>query len=339
MATLKEISLLANVSISTVSKALNGSDEISEDTRNEILQIAKSLNYKIKEKKMIPCNEKTIAVICPELNSNYYAQLLNHINEYISSKGYYSMLGISFFSPAREAELLKDFIKKRVNGILFITENRHAAELFHLLKTSHVPIVIIANTAGEIDIPIHDVIKIDEEYGIELAIQHLIELGHKKIAYIGDEFSESRYRIYSSLIKKYGLCENKEYTIASSLRFEDAGYQAMKTILHAKEKPTALFAAYDDIAIGAMKAIYEKKLVIPKDISIVGFDNIFVAPYLPIGLTTISNPIKEMAQTSCTILMSKLKHPENTVIQHVTLKPGLIIRDSTATVQTGLSIY
>ncbi|MBO5070537.1 MAG: LacI family DNA-binding transcriptional regulator [Roseburia sp.] len=332
MATLKEISLLANVSISTVSKALNGSDEISESTRNEILQIAKSLNYKTKEQKIIPSNEKTIAVICPELNSNYYAQLLNHINEYIISKGYYSMLALSFFSAAKEAELLKEFIRKSVDGILLITENKHAAELFHQTKTNHTPIVIIANSAGEIDIPEHDVIQIDEEYGIDLAIQHLVELGHRKIAYAGDLLSESRYHIYSSLLGKYGLHENKEYTITSALRFEEAGYQAMNEILLAKEKPTALFAAYDDIAIGAMKAIYEKKFAIPEAISIVGFDNIFVSPYLPIGLTTISNPIKEMARTSCTILLSKMKHPENTVVQHVTLKPGLIIRDSTAPV-------
>ena len=182
------------------------------------------------------------------------------------------------------------------------------------------------------DIPMHDVIKIDEEYGIALAIQHLIEQGHKKIAYIGDELSESRCQIFAALMEKYGLCKNKQYMITSPLRFEEAGYQAMNELLFAKEKPTALFAAYDDIAIGEMKAIYENKLLIPKDISIVGFDNIFVSPYLPTGLTTISNPIKEMARTSCTILMSKMKHPENTVVQHVTLKPGLIIRDSTALV-------
>ena len=332
MATLKEISLLANVSISTVSKALNGSDEISKETRDEILQIAKSLNYQIKEQRILPYNEKTIAVICPELNSNYYTQLLNHINEYIISKGYYSMLGFSFFSPAKEEELLKDFTKKRVDGILFITENKHAAELFHFVKTSHVPIVIIANTADEMDIPMHDVIKIDEEYGIELAIQHLTTLGHRKIAYIGDALSESRHQIFSSLLRKYGLCENKEYMITSDLRFEEAGYHAMHEILRTEEKPTALFAAYDDIAIGAMKAVYENKLIIPRDLSVVGFDNIFVSPYLPTGLTTISNPIKEMARTSCTILMSKMKHSEHTVVQHVTLKPSLILRDSTGEV-------
>ena len=327
MAKLKDIAKIAGVSISTVSKVLNGSNEIKGETRNKILQIANDVKYGFKADHVRQSGaSKVIGVICPELGSNYYIQLVNSISDYITTAGYCLMLGVTGFDAKKEGLLLKEFTKKGVDGIIFITENEKVKQIFENTGQS-IPIVMIAN---ETDYENIDYIKIDDSFGVELAVNHLIRLGHKKIAYIGDHLTEGRYTAYRKTMLANGIDTQEKMVIRSALRFEEGGYRAMKELLGGGEVLTAVFAAYDDLAIGAMRASSEAGVNIPDDISIVGFDNVIVAPYLKSGLTTVSNPIKEMADTSVDILLRRINSSDARAVQNIVLKPNLVIRETTA---------
>lgn len=330
MATLKDIAKAAGVSVSTVSKALNDSYEIKDETKIKIIRVAKELNYNINSEKLCANKNKShlIGVICPEVNSNYYAQLVSSLGASIAKRGYNSILAITGFEAEKEENYLNLFRNQEVDGIILITENKNIQAITHRIKYLwNIPLVLIA---ADTEVSDFDCIKIDDYFGVVTGMNHLIGLGHKNIAYIGDILSGGRFKAYKEAMRSNGVevCD-KSYRILD-IRYEECGYQGMKDILESGEIPTAVFAAYDDVAIGAIRAITEYGMSIPEDISIVGVDNITVSPYLAKGLTTASSPIKEMAEVSISILTKKIKDDEYTVVQHVLFKPELIIRETTA---------
>lgn len=328
--TLKDIAKVAGVSISTVSKALNNSTDISKETRASILKIAKELNYDFNLEKNDKENEKSkvIGVICPEINSNYYTQLISSIGEKVTKKGYNYIVAVTDFKQENEGMYLELFKNQGTDGILLITENEDIANsIGDIVLYNKLPVVFIATSTVLNNI---DCLKIDDYYGVVIGIEHLIKLGHKKICYIGDHLTESRLKAYTDTLIKNNVEIDKSLIKISEQRFEACGYSSMKSILSSSNIPTAVFAAYDDIAIGAMKAILEHGLSIPEDISIIGMDNVTICPYLPKRLTTVSNPIREMAEVSVSILIRKVEDNAFTVVQHVVLKPELIIRETTA---------
>lgn len=330
MTKLKDIAAVAGVSISTVSKALNNSREINKDTKANIIRIARELNYNMTSvhKESQEDNSLTIGVICPEINSNYYAQLISTIGKRLSRKNYRSFIAISDFDRKKEAEYLRYFGSQNFAGIIFITESRDIQGLIdNARELWHKPLVLIAS---EDEVNDFDCIHIDDQYGVITGVEYLLSLNHKKIAYIGDRLTSGRLAAYRQTLAKHSLPVNEALIRIADKRFEIGGYQSMLSLLENKERPSAVFAAYDDMAIGAMRAITEAGLNIPKDISIVGMDDIFVSLYLCRSLTCISNPIREMAMVSISILLHKIEDPEFTVVQNVVLKPTLAIRETTA---------
>lgn len=332
MSNLKKIAKTAGVSVSTVSKALNHATDISRETRENILRVARELNYNVHEIKFKNIKEirkqKVIGIICPEVNSNYYTQLIGSLGESISQKGYRFVTAVTDFKQENEEMYLELFREMGVNGICLLTESEDFGELAGSMKhLCKIPLVLITTGAVTNDL---DCLKIDDHYGVITGIEYLIKLGHKKICYIGDKFTENRLKAYRDTLEKNNIELDDSMIMVSDQRFEACGYDGMKKVLSGKNRPTAVFAAYDDIAIGAMRVISEHQLSIPEDISVIGMDNVSVCSYLNKSLTTISNPIKEMALISTSILIRKIEDEEFTAVQHVVLKPELVIRETTA---------
>lgn len=323
---------MAGVSISTVSKALNNSAEIGRETKSRIIKIAQDLQYDMSPAR--PAEEKKagslISVICPEISSNYYAQLVNSVGANITGRGYQYMVAVSDFNTEKEEAYLEMAAGQGIAGIVLITESEKA-DIEPVIRNAkylwNIPLVLIANQA---DTNEFDCIKIDDALGVATGVEHLARLGHTGVAYIGDRLTEGRLLAYREAMEKNGLSVDETLVRVSDLRFEECGYRSMKDMLSSGRAPTALFAAYDDIAIGAMRAMLEQGLGIPEDISVVGMDNVAACPYLMKGLTTVSNPIREMAEISISILNKKIRDKEYTVVQHVVLKPELIMRETTA---------
>lgn len=153
----------------------------------------------------------------------------------------------------------------------------------------------------------YDCIKIDDAYGVKLAVEHLIELGHSDIGYIGDELSNPRLEVFMKIMQDNKMKINKKWIQVSRERFEKCGYELMSGILKSNDIPSAILGAYDDIAIGAIKAVHDRGLKVPDDISIVGIDNIRTASYYSPELTTVAGPVEEMGKIAVKLLFKKVK--------------------------------
>ncbi|MDD3931067.1 MAG: LacI family DNA-binding transcriptional regulator [Eubacteriales bacterium] len=333
MTKLKDIAVVAGVSISTVSKALNNSHEIKDETRMKIVRIARELNYHLPppQKDGPGKNKQSIGVICPEVYSNYYTQLISSIGAQITKRGYSYTFAVSDFKTEKEMDYLRIFGGQQIDGIILISENSQIQDTLEgIQEIWNIPLVLITI---ENQINHFDCIWIDDYYGASTGVEYLVKLGHRQIGYIGDHLTENRFRAFRDVMQKNQLPLIDSIIKISDYRFEDCGYRSMKTILDAPVRPTAIFAAYDDIAIGALRAVTERNLSVPDDISIMGMDNVAVCPYLSKALTTVSNPIKEMAVVTVSILFRKIKDKHFTVIQNVALKPSLIKRETTAKIK------
>jgi DNA-binding LacI/PurR family transcriptional regulator len=329
MATLKEIAEIAGVNVSTVSKALRDSSDINEETKLKISKIAGELQYKHRStKRKMPDGFRTIGVICPEIASDYYAQIIRKIEDEIKGEGHFCVIGFTDFNAEKEQYYLKNLIHTGVRGIIFISENHELDSiLLEYKKNTSIPLVLIAQNTETKEF---DCIKIDDRYGVKLAVEHLIRAGHKDIGYIGDELSNSRLQTFVEAMQENNMKLNRKWMQTSGERFEKCGYELMSSILKAGDIPTAILGAYDDIAIGAIKAIHDNGMVVPDDISVIGIDNIRVAPYYSPEITTVAGPVEEMGKIAANLLIKKIKDDGYRVVQNVMLLPTLIRRKSTA---------
>jgi DNA-binding LacI/PurR family transcriptional regulator len=327
MARLRDIASLTGVNVSTVSKALRGKDDINPETRQRIVEAAKSLKYSMKKGEPVAASA-TIGVICPEIRSGYYARVVTALESQLRRHGFGMLLGLTDFVYPREVALLEQFRKQSVCGIVCVTEHEKIEYDLRTFRTVHdMPVVVVATVIAIEDF---DYVKVNDELGVRLAVKHLHDLGHTLIGFVGDSVSRQRRVVFSETMKGYGLPLREEHMRMGAERFEVGGYLRMKELLAARVRPTAVLAAYDDIAIGAMRAINEAGLVVPRDISIVGIDGIEVGGYLSTSLTSVACDTAEMAETAARILVKKIGNRTFTVVQHVEVNPELIVRQSTA---------
>ena len=330
VAKLKEIAQHLGVSQSTVSKALNNATDINAETRGKILRVAAKMGYGVEYPEIK--GAKTIGIICPEIKSNYYAQVITAIEKNIAWRGYGMMVAFSDFQYESEQKLLQDFIGRDSAGIVLLSENRKIGDDLKIMR-SRIKIPIVAITL-DIKIDEFDTLMIDDAAGIEMIVDHLTALGHTNIGFISDAFTIGRLEHFKNAMCKKGL-ETRRcniYIDENGRRFEECGYAGAAALeaLGKNNMPTAAIAGYDDIAIGAMRLFKERRLRIPEDISLAGIDNISVAPYLPASLTTVAVPVEELGEIATKILLRKVRDPGYGLIQQVMLRPMLIIRESTS---------
>lgn len=327
LATLQDIANRAEVNVSTVSRALNDSSEIKDETKEKIVKIARELNYVSNKSNntLLTTNTHSIGMILPEIKS--YSEVVKEIEKNIKGKGYSLIFGLTNFEYENEKHYLNLFLKKNVDGIICVTllNKKTTEDLKEFREKYNIPVVLVETLLA---VPDYDYIKIDDHRGVKMAVEHLLNLGHKKIGFIGEKLSKHRLSGYMETLKKYNIKIDKDLIKIGKERYEEGGYKRMNDILKLEQIPTAIFASYDDMAIGAIKAIYESGLEVPEDISVVGFDNVSVTAYLKKGLTTISRPVEEMGKLAVSILLRKIENKFKAV-QNTELKPKLIVRETT----------
>lgn len=330
MAKLSDVAQIANVNISTASRALNGDKEISEKTRQRIISIAKEIGYVKKvRKKLRNKNSKIIGIIVPEVTSNYYTFIINHIHHNLMTENFESIISVSDFDIDNTKKILRFYDNTGVAGVICVMdecEGDISEEVKSQLSLMSIPVIFIASEKQKI--PDYDTIWVDEVTAVQKVINHLINMGHSEIAFIGEHRIEPRKTTYELQLKARGISPNDALCFMGSERFEEGGYLRMKELLSKEKLPTAVFIGYDQMVIGAVKALREQGLKVPDDISIASFDNIGASPYILGGLTTIKNPINEMISIATKILMNKIKDSSFTIIQNVSLQPTLVERNS-----------
>jgi DNA-binding LacI/PurR family transcriptional regulator len=329
MISMKELAKLANVDISTVSRAIGDSPRVKPETKELIKKLAKEHGYIPDDlaRGLVGKQTHTVGVIIPEFINTFYAEMIDGIESVLSNKGFTMLFGKSSFHFANELQYFNTFLSKRVDGIIACTISNDF--LKHLRTMNHsIPLVLsdVYSTDSAFDI-----VTIDNAFGVQCIIDHLVQLGHTRIGFIGDKIvTKDRFNAYKKALISFGIHVNDAHVKIGTERYELGGYLRMKELLSQDNLPTALFAVTDNMAIGAMHAAFEANLRIPEDISIVGFDDIMVSSYLEIPLTTVIQPKFEIGKYSANLLLSRIDDKNSKFMQQVILKPEMVIRQTTA---------
>ncbi|HKA17797.1 MAG TPA: LacI family DNA-binding transcriptional regulator [Blastocatellia bacterium] len=329
LTSIKDIARAAKVSHSTVSRALHNSPLVSHETAQRIREIAREKGYRPSAiaRSLVTRRTKTIGVVVTRIADPFIAEVVNGIEEVANDHGYSVFLANSNADPDREVKVVHSFHERRVDGIL-VTASRVGALYMPLLTEMRVPTVLINNQhPGDF---VHSVM-IDNVIASSQATEHLIHLGHKRVAYIGDQYGfQSDTERFAGYRRALGIADVPflPELIAHGDGNAEGGMRAMQKLLETVEPPTAVFCYNDMSALGALRAIRAKSMRVPEDISVVGFDDLFIASYTNPALTTISQPMKHMGSTAMEILL-KLFNGENSQ-NNIKVQGQLIVRESTA---------
>jgi DNA-binding LacI/PurR family transcriptional regulator len=256
----------------------------------------------------------------------FVAEVVAAVEDVARQENYAVFLANSNAKPEQEINAVRSFRERRVDAVV-VMASRVGAMYLPLLEELNVPIVLIDNQhPGEFA---HS-ISIDDREGAQHAVRHLIELGHKRIAYIGDrhglQSDEDRHAGYGDELQKASIPTRYEY-IAHGDGGPEGGFHALGNLLALREPPTAVFCYNDMTAMGALRCLHLHQCRVPEDISVVGFDDLPIATYLQPPLTTIRQPRSEMGRDAATMLLSLLKG--NHVEARTRVSGALIVREST----------
>ncbi len=329
---IKDIARAANVSHPTVSRALSHSPLVKDETAERIRQIAASLGYRPSAvaRSLATKKTKTIGVVVTTIADPFIADVVSGIEETANDHGYSVFLANSNANPDREVKVVHSFHERRVDGIL-VTASRVGALYVPLLSGLKIPIVLINNQhPDEPDEFIYSVM-IDNIKASTQVMKHLIGLGHKRIAYIGDQSGfqsdTERFAGYRQSLAFAGYPFLPELVVHGDGKPE-GGKQAMEKLLSLPTPPTAVFCYNDMSALGALRAIYRHGIKVPDDISIVGFDDLAIASYTSPLLTTVGQPKHQMGRMAMETMLKILSGVDSKT--NIKVNGELIVRESTA---------
>ncbi len=336
MATLQDIAEAVNLNKTTVSKALRGASDISLHTRERVWKAARDLGYRPRARRGGSARQ-AIGLICPEVNSCFYANLVTTIDRGLRQLGYTPHILLSSFSGQVEESDLRALARMDMAGAICITERCDSYEaIAHAFGVLSGPVVVLGLDDKSAD---HDVISVDEESGIAGAVDHLLREGHSRIAFIGEPLTAGRLNAFRAALKQRGAACPEKYVRMRPERNEDCGYLAMNDLLSmpAEDRPTAVVSAYDRIALGAYRAMSEQGLRVPDDLSLTGFDDATFCPWLPVSLSSISCGTEEIGGLAVELLKKRLDDPSSPVRQTVSIHTKFFPRESVGAAPEGRS--
>ncbi len=331
---LKDIAEKLGISTPTVSRALRNRIEISEELRAKVKSLAKEMYYQpnFMASHLRSRHNFVIGVVIPKVVHEYMASIINGILEEAYSHSYQVMINVTEHSYEKELKAVELFSSGIVDGLLVCVGN-HTRYFSHLEQLSHnnIPFVLFDKDITKVNAP---KVVVDDYTGAMGAVEHLITQGYKTIAHIQDNLvnhsSQKRLKGYYSALKKHNLSKNEKLVVQlDNISIEDSR-KATEELLHREPHIDAIFGITDEIAIGAMQAAQKMKKKIPQDIGIVGFSNWQIGTVVTPGLTTVSQPGKEMGRAATKLLIQRIEEPEKYAEHFPTkiLKTKLIVRAS-----------
>lgn len=329
MATIYDVARVAGVSISTVSHVLNSTRYVSDQTKAQVLQAVAELNYRPSSlaRALVRQETQTIALIVPDNVNPFFAELAHGIEDYGFQAGYNVILCNSNRSRTKELAYLDMLISKRVDGLIYMTVDK-SEELLQPLLDNRIPVVTFDRNYHNLD-----AILLDNFRGGYEATQHLIGLGHTRIACISgpDMLTRSgdRVRGYRQALLEASIPAPDELLIRGDWTYQ-SGRDAAAQLFALSSPPTAIFACNDTMAVGAISYVSQKSLRVPEEVSVVGFDNIALSAFSCPPLTTVATPVEEVGQRLCQLLLDRINDELPPEPHRFVIQGELIVRESTA---------
>lgn len=344
--TLSDIATTVGVAPMTVSRVLNQNGYVSEDVRNRVLSVVKELNYRRNglARSLKRQRTDTIGLVLGDISNPYSTELARAVREAATAKNYNLFICISEHSAEEDIAAFESLTSHSVDGLIVATRaNDSGDEYLKSIAENNVPVVAIGRDFYHEQI---DYISADNLHGGFEATQHLIDLGHRRIGFIGatleNEAKLKRLQGYLNALEKHAIeIDERLVTGRREVRTgvpgystEKIGYEGMKRLLSLPNRPTAIFARNDFTAIGAMTAVKETGLRIPQDVAIIGFDDIPLAVHMSPSLSTVRQPMRLQGQIAAELLLRRIESNEDLTREEKILNCELIIRESTVSLKT-----
>lgn len=335
---MKDIASDLGVSAVTVSKVLRNQGRISPRTRERVLKRIKELNYEpnLVARSLAGGHSSLIGLIVPDLTHPFFAAMAKSLTGLLRAHGYAVAISSSEEDCKLEAQEISAFLTRRVDAlVLASSHSSRAGGIFKRMEQENVPFVLADRKVT--GLKSHFVGSDDERIG-EMATEHLIERGYRRIAHIrrpGISTGVNRYRGYEAALKRHGLQVRPEF-VASAKSGDDhgeqCGYEAMQHLLELRRMPTAVFCYNDIIGFGALRAILEAGLKVPSDMAVIGVSNLASFAYWQIGqvtLTTIDQDVPGIAKAISRLVLELVQENRQRKFESVLLPPKLIVGTST----------
>jgi len=329
MATIYEVAKLAGVSLATVSRVMNDSDKVKPQTREKVQLAMDQLGYRPNSiaQSLASNRSNSVGILVPELHGPFFGFMLSSIEEELRAHGKHVIISAGHSDEVKEKESIEFLLSRKCDALIlhvFAVTNEYVSQL----SRGAVPIVLIGRLIPEM---MDNCITIDNEYGGYLAAKSLIELGHTHLACISGPLwkSDGRERLsgFRRALKEYGLDYNPRLLAEGNYQ-ESSGTKGMELLLATGERFTGLVCANDVMAAGAIAVARRNGLVIPDDLSVVGFDNVFFTRYMHPALSSIDYPIDDMGRMAARCVLRNVYQKDDLRIIN-RFEPKLVRRAST----------
>ena len=341
--TIHDVAAQAGVSVATVSRVLNGKGVVREETLKQVLVAAKALRYvpNVAARSLSSRRSQTIGIVLPEVHGEFFSEVIRGIDLAARSAGYHILVSGSHSDVGEMVEVL-EAMRGRVDGLVVMAPDVTLASVSDALP-DHLPLVLLNSAEPDPTHPAHPAdaaaaseparssITIDNYGGARQMLRHLTGLGHERIAFLkgpaGNADADERLRGYRNHLgnhrrKKSSLVElDGDFT-------EESGRLAAQQVLLMKPRPTAIFAANDSMAVGALAALAEAAVAVPAEMTVVGFDDIPVARYVTPPLTTLRVDIADLGARAFGLLLAAIEKPSDPERRRDRIATTLVVRGS-----------
>ncbi len=331
MPTIKDVADHASVSIATVSRVLNQSGYVRPELERRVRQAVAQLGYHPNGlARNLRRNESlTLGMLIPDSNNPFFAEIAKGIEEICFNNGFTVVLCNTDEKPEREAAYIDALYWQRVAGFVVVSTGKLTTRLQQLLDQGY-PVVVVDRPLAELKT---DTVMSDNYGGARQAVQHLLDLGHRRIAFVvGDNYLQtikSRWMGVLDVLHEHGLDVAPDLLYDKGDFLPQSGYAAAESLLHRPDPPTAIFTFNDLMAFGVLNYAQTHGVSVPASLSVIGFDDIVMASYAVPALTTIAQQKYELGKTGADLLLRRIQG-EQTAPRDIVVATQLVIRQSTA---------
>ena len=325
--TILDVAERAGVSKSLVSLVMRGSAQVSEEKRTAVLRAADELGYRpnAAARSLVRRHSSMIGVMISDLHNPFFAEVVDGIEEEAQAAGYHALFSTGGRRVDGESVAIERLLQLRTDGLILASVILPAREVLAAAATT--PVVLIARPSRWREV---DSVTNDDRAGARLAVDHLFELGHRSIAHIDGgkgAGAASRRSGFVEAMSHHDLAESM-FVVAGDYT-EDGGAKGISALLRTGRRPTAIFVANDLAAVGALQALGELGYQVPRDVSLIGYDNIALAGLRHINLTTVDQPRRHVGATAVRLLLERLDEGRGRA-RHLVVAPSLVVRGTTA---------
>jgi LacI family transcriptional regulator len=334
-ATIADIGRELGISAMTVSRALNGSPDVNEETRRRVLTHAERLNYRPNRwaRSLVTQKSRIIGIIVPDISHSYFSEITRAVQLTLEPHGYDLMLCHTHGDPARESAAVEMLLGSRVDGLIVASQRpENDPGIYAEMQRDGTPFVLLDRFFPSLEC---SRVRTDDVLVGRIATAHLLDLGHRRIAHIrGPEVSVGRLRLegYVQTMNEAGIEVPDEWIASGAFQIVD-GYEAMQRLLALPQRPTAVFATNDPAGIGAIRACRDSGLRVPEDVSIVGAGTVEGPLYPNPFLTTVDWSRQTLGESAALMLLDSIRNDASRTgreFHEKIAEPGLLIRQSTA---------